>query len=115
VNFSSSSNNGDLETLARATQILHSRTSCGKGTAKTSPKSLKKSPSNSSKKRQILDGETLTRATQSDVERELQPDKLLVRKARELINTECTHNKNIRVPALAPVQQRVFAIGKRLL
>jgi len=50
VNFSSSSTNGDLETLASAAQILHSRTSCGKGTAESSPKSLKKSPSNSSKK-----------------------------------------------------------------
>jgi len=39
-----------VETLARAAQILHSRTSCGKGTAKSSPKSLKKSSSNSSKK-----------------------------------------------------------------
>jgi len=35
----------DLVTLASAAQILHSRTSCGKGTAKSSPKSLKKSPS----------------------------------------------------------------------
>jgi len=40
-----------LETLARAAQILHARTSCEKGTAESSPKSLKKSPSNSSKKK----------------------------------------------------------------
>jgi len=50
VTFSSSWTNGDLETLARAAQIPHSRTSCGKRTTKSSPKSLKKSPSNSSKK-----------------------------------------------------------------
>jgi len=48
VNFSSSSTNGDLKTLAFEAQILHSRISCGKGTAESSPKSLKKSPSNSS-------------------------------------------------------------------
>jgi len=41
VNFSSTTS-GDLETKALAAQIPHLNTSCGKGTAKSSPKSLMK-------------------------------------------------------------------------
>jgi len=74
MNFSSSSTNGDLETLARAAQILHSITSCREFTKKFEEKSLQ-----FIQKRQILDGETLTRATQSDAERELQHNCLMER------------------------------------
>jgi len=69
VDSSSSTNGvgGDKVTLTRAAQS----SSCGKGTAKTLIHSLKKSPSKSWQKRQILDGETLTRATRLDAERDL--------------------------------------------
>jgi len=52
-------------------QILHSRISCGKGTAKSKTKKFEAKSLQFIQKRQILDGETLTHATRSDVEREL--------------------------------------------
>jgi len=58
--------------LAYAAQIAHLSANWGKRTAK----SLEKSPSYSFKKRQILDGETLTRANQTDAEREVFCDPL---------------------------------------
>jgi len=65
-NCSSSSTNGDggdPETLAWAAQI-------SLDFSLWKQEQLKLCPSKSSEKRQILDGETLTRATQSDAERE---------------------------------------------
>jgi len=93
VNFSSSSTNGDLETLARAAQILHSRTSCGKGTAKSSPKKFEEKSLQFIQKRQILDGEALTRATRSNAEGE--PFSKLYRGLRHKINVFKTSLKSL--------------------
>jgi len=62
----------DLETLACAAQIPHLSSSCRRGTAKTSPQGLAKSCYTNHPKGTFFDGETLTRATRLDEERELQ-------------------------------------------
>jgi len=64
--------NRDLETLAYVTQIPPSNTSCGKGTAQEFTKKFEEKSLQLIQKRQILDGETLTHATRTDTERELQ-------------------------------------------
>jgi len=48
-------------------------TSCGRGTAKSFTKNFEEKSLQFIQKRQILDGETLTRATPTDAERELNP------------------------------------------
>jgi len=70
VNFSSATI-GDLETLAHAAQIPHSSTSCREGTAKSFIKKFEEKSLPFFYKSKILDGETLTRATPTDLEREL--------------------------------------------